>query len=1167
MKGDFSKPVLERSEGSNFTEKKNFHGVLHQQGRVLLDSDWNAQTQIINDWQDTAGRDVIGTGVAAIPSDKPDGFKVMKAEVVGDPAGDKVKITVKTGRAWADGILVNLNGEPDAERTATYLQPPIQDPPFDASTIGNSVRDAVILEVWREEMNGFQMPDELIEPALGGPDTTERIHTAKVFRLLRLLEAGDTCNTIGDKLKDDPSKKGKLKVTLQPTREIDGECPVVEGGGYTGFEHNLYRIEIAKVKSGSPAMFKWSQMNGGLVGRGRFDDANKKVTITANLQAIITSGLDGFYLEAVEYDADFGHWKVTYGAEVTLNSDNEIELPVTEIFGSVPHSDKTVFFRLWNGIRAIADFPEVTAPAEPNELRDGIRLEFEDPSTASYVDGDYWIFPVRAGEIKNEKIVIGRESGGIIVGEPPAGIVYHRVPLAILNWNSEKDISFHKKEIHDCRDIFRPLTKQSVCCTITVGDGKSSHGDFDSIEEALRHLPDSGGEICLLPGLHQTNALIEGKSYIKIRGCDKKTKVTPGESNRKAPVFHVKDSKYITLETMDMITLEGTAILLEGTNSGKLQEVEIHGNRIQAYTNAVRVEQGQRINIHHNKIQMWDKEDGDVAIYMQAEDSVIERNDISVIPAESATPPKDVPGADVTPDPADPCADAEKIYRNIPFFLSYTNWVWSLQAVFIRAVLQKPRFKTPGGIQIGGESERIRIHENRIAGGSWNGITLGHIPSGLNDLIKDIRRTYHLNRLSADRSGILQNEFKSFLYRIDIGENEIRNMGLNGIGVVGFFSLARIGLMVSVSDLTIYRNFIENCLQQIPEEIPAIMGMEMGFGGVSLSDCENLIVRENRIENNGTSHLEPVSGIFILHGEKIDISDNRILNNGPRISENDANARQGMRGGIVVGLSFKSAFLELYEEKEYLSPDGIPAVKVHDNIVTQPFGQALFIMTLGPVSVIGNHLTSQGADFRVNPTSLLAGSVFILNFGASKDLVGRLLSSSFKNMARVNTNRISTAPVTGLQRVLYMPGGNVLFANNQTTLDLRSPEINFALSSQFIASLDDVSYAGNQSECTSFLDIVLANSIIYAVTVRTNDNRFQEGFTQTLWSLFSYGFMNTAATNQSTHCLHVLGTPAYRVFAGNTVLIPKAVVLGKEVNCEDDFSRLQGRYGVVVSHQ
>lgn len=430
-------------------------------------------------------------------------------------------------------------------------------------------------------MNGFQIPEELIEPALGGPDTTERVHTAMAFKLLR-LEAGDTCDNIRNKLKDDFSKKGKLKVSLQPTTVIPGECPVVEGGGYTGFEHNLHRIEIVHVNAGIPPMFKWSQFNGGLVGRGKFyaSTTPKKVTITANLQPIITSGLSEFYLEAVAYNQDKGYWEVTYGAEVTLNSDNQIELPNTPIFGSIPSTTDSVFFRLWNGVEKIADFLKNPANPELNELRDGIRMEFDAPDGANYVPGDYWTFPVRAGEIKNKEILIGKENGGTIIGEPPQGIEYHRVPLAILNWNNAKSISFGKREITDCRHIFHPLTNQVGCCSFMVGDGKSSHGDFDSIEEALKHLPDSGGQICLLPGLHKTNALIEGTHNITIRGCDRMTKVIPGESNREAPIFHVKDSRYITIEHMDMVTLEGTAIVLEGTDLGKLQEIEIHSNRI-----------------------------------------------------------------------------------------------------------------------------------------------------------------------------------------------------------------------------------------------------------------------------------------------------------------------------------------------------------------------------------------------------------------------------------------------------------------------------------------------------------------------------------------------------------------------------------------------------------
>src|SRR6266545_3548761 len=145
MNGDFS-------QWRRFDPTENFTAVLHQQGRVLLDQDWNDQARIVDHW-------------------------------------------VRRGHAWADGLLVYLGGDPSAtiSRVATYLEPPIQDPVPDVSSITAGVRDAVVLEVSREAFNGFQWPDRLIEPALGGPDTTERVHTNVAFRLLRLGQ-GEDCH-------------------------------------------------------------------------------------------------------------------------------------------------------------------------------------------------------------------------------------------------------------------------------------------------------------------------------------------------------------------------------------------------------------------------------------------------------------------------------------------------------------------------------------------------------------------------------------------------------------------------------------------------------------------------------------------------------------------------------------------------------------------------------------------------------------------------------------------------------------------------------------------------------------------------------------------------------------------------------------------------------------
>lgn len=382
-------------------------------------------------------------------------------------------------------------------------------------------------------------------------------------------------------------------------------------------------------------------------------------------------------------------------------------------------------------------------------------------------------------------------------------------------------------------------------------------------------------------------------------------------------------------------------------------------------------------------------------------------------------------------------------------------------------------------------------------------------------------------------------------------------MGLNGIGVINFFSLRRIKLMVSVEDLTIYRNIIEHCLQQVPDRLPNTMKLEMGYGGISLADTENCVIRENRIENNGRSHIEPVSGIFILSGEAVDISDNRILNNAPKTSDAGKNARPGVRGGIVINNSFKKVKQALIENNPAILKDGIPAVKIHDNIVTQPLGQALMIRALGPVSIVGNSLISQDADLRSNPLSKIAASVLIQNLGRSKDLVAATILPKFKYMANANSvylaSRRTVAPGFDLTipPILYLPNGNVLFANNQVSLDLRDDEIQGAWSSQAFHSLDDVAYVSNQSECTSFLDRIITNVDIKAFTIRTSDNRFQEGFTMADCSLISYGMMNTCATNQATHCLFTYpNSPPFGMKGANIVLYNQ--------NCDEFDLKIRG---------
>lgn len=1122
MKGDFSRLPDERNH--------NFAGVLHQQGRVLLDTDWNAQTAITTGWQDTAGQDIIGAGVAAVPADQPNGFKIVSATHAAGTTN--VQLTVNPGRVWADGLLARLFGEPDPDSTAavpriaTYLTPPVQDPSFDTSSIAADVRDAVVLEVWREEINGFQLPDLLIEPALGGPDTTERVNTAFAFRLMRLAD-GDTCENIGGRLKDDFSKKGKLKVSLQPSSGGTGDCPTPAGGGYTGFEHNFYRIEIAALDSGPP-QFKWSQYGGGLVGRGHFDALNKQVTIKANLQAMTNSGLSSFYLEALERDPLLGHWRVTYGALATLTND-VLTLSPNKLFGTIPANalaTDTTFFRLWNGIALVQNFGNT---ALPNNV--GIILAFDAPAASNYVPGDYWTFAVRAGEVVNPDILINNQ--------PPKGIHYHRVPLAELHWNAAANISFEAGQIEDCRKIFRPLTNQRVCCTLLVGDGIQSQGDFNSVEEALRHLPADGGTICLMPGNHHlVNVVINNRKNVKFTGCGIHTIVHPHSNQPTAPIFRIEASQGIQLDNLTLMTNTGTAIQVLDPASTQVasQAIYVLHNHIVALTHAVEVRVKNELAgdnnvwIAGNKISMLDKPGGDTAIFCSADNVLIDDNHIVVVPAPDPRRPNDPRTPDDPFRVFDPCADVRSYYvAGFPAnqFVSAT-FQYFAYAVAIAAV-QRVLYRAKGGIQIGGGSEYVSIRHNQIIGGSGNGITLGDLPS-----LGDVDPTFNKRALTYDSLpeqtlNRLQERLVSTLYGIAIEDNNIQSMGLAGVGVEAFFNVEKIGLLIRVEDLTVYRNAITRCAQQIPTPLPETMLGDAGFGGIVLTDCENVIIQENRIEHNGVSHVDPICGILILMGEKVDASRNRILNNGPRTSLTNDNLRPGLRGGVVVAMSFKRLSDKLLDDRELLAPDGIPAVKVHDNIVTQPVGRALTILAFGPVSVVGNQLTSQGADFRANPLSLLAATVFILNLGVSQDLLAFLLLASYRNLAYSDKAMFSAdynatrGDSSRIPKFFYLPSGTVLFTNNQTMLDLRTEERESVFSSQLIASLDDVAYNGNQLTCTSFFDVILTNTSLFGVTVRSNDNRCQEGLSSTLYSLFSYGLVNTATSNQATHCLHVLG--------------------------------------------
>ncbi|HYT61824.1 MAG TPA: DUF6519 domain-containing protein [Haliangiales bacterium] len=1123
MNGDFS-------QWRPFDPTENFTAVLHQQGRVLLDQDWNDQARIVDHWERRAGKDVIGDAIAAVPAGSPNGFKIEAAQVVNVGGSDRVELDVRPGHAWADGLLVYLGGDPSTtvSRVATYLEPPIQDPVPAMSSITGDVRDAVVLEVSREAFNGFQWPERLIEPALGGPDTTERVQTRIAFRLLRLGPDED-CHNIHGKLKDNPANFGKLTVSLQPTVVVPGDCPVVEGGGYTGFEHQLYRIEIAAVNAGGPK-FKWSQFNGGLVGRGRFNaGAPPKVEINANLTAIVTSGLTSFYLEALEFDTDLGHWRVTYGATATLNNQQELELAAAPVFGTLPASADPVFFRLWNGLLDVSAFTNAVTPVE---LRDGIRLVFDAPAGKTYRPGDYWVFPVRAGEIKNPQVLINAET--------PQGIRYHRVPLAELNWNAARNITA-PTEIEDCRRRFRPLTKQDTCCTWRVGDGLVSFGDFDSIQAAIDALPPEGGHVCVLPGVFVENIVITSRENITLTGCGPRSRIVStapaGEFAEAGPVIQVRGGRNIAIDSLAVEAHEtGPGLVLEGAdpNFGTDQVAapligvtlaQLHVSA--AAKSAIRVDQARDVTIRECRVQMKDTTCLDHAIFALADDLLIERNVVEVPARQIETPTLSV---------AAPPAAA---------------------AGFLPGSLSR------GGIQIGGTSDRVRIINNLIRGGAGNGITLGSLifiddnqeplppirwpkprPVDPCDPQKPATGIIVVVAVPLD-DGNARPASAGTLTEVVIERNRIYQMGMNGIGVVGFFDLSGADEFITMEGLSILGNDIRHCLRRSLEEIPAAMINSAGYGGISLADVERLVIHDNQIADNGPSHLEPVCGVFSLHAEGMAIARNRVLNNGAKTEAPAAQAKIGRRGGINVVYAVSPVTPVRFGTQTIPGQNGEPALKVHENVVSVPLGQALTVTALGPLAVTDNQFTSRGVVQRGAGATFIAATVAILDLGLSNELYLQFLAFSAVAKGSLSTAALAApAARPGLddQRLgAYLANGNVLFADNQCVLDVFETGVTLSASSITIFSLDDISFHGNQCDCNLADDLVLAHVVLFGFSLRASDNRLKESLLRALFSAMTLGFLNMTTNNQTTHCLLARAfVPAYLVNAANTVLIDPA---------------------------
>jgi len=124
----------------------------------------------------------------------------------------------------------------------------------------------------------------------------------------------------------------------------------------------------------------------------------------------------------------------------------------------------------------------------------------------------------------------------------------------------------------------------------------------------------------------------------------------------------------------------------------------------------------------------------------------------------------------------------------------------------------------------------------------------------------------------------------------------------------------------------------------------------------------------------------------------------------------------------------------------------------------------------------------------------------------------------------------------------FFETGAVLFTNNQCHQNLFTNDRSFAVSSVFVASLDDVGFHDNQCDCQLDQDFLLVNALVFGITARVSDNHFSESLAHVLFSAFTFGVQNITSDNESIHCLLVRG--AQYLKRHNLVMLELATVHG-----------------------
>lgn len=420
MKGDFTR--------NTFDPNKRYSQVLLQQGRVLLDADFNEQGSILLHQLRTMMADLVGPHGG--PINDP-GFGIT---VQSNTKNVITGITIGKGHYYVDGILCENPALVEFSKQPNY--------PAEANKSKFPAEGKFLFYLLvRERLVTWLGDPNIRESALGnaGPDSAVRAQVEWQVRVADLV--GDDLEDITATLQSlreqwQPASEGMLVArAMQGTGKSQVPCTIPPEARFRGMENQLYRVEIHEGGGAAEATFKWSRENGSVVFPLKAP-AKQQISL-ANMGR--DNKLDLKVGDWVELEDDSS---VSWGEPQPLRRVVEIDpLEMLVTLDQVPTGDvgkdlaRNPLLRRWDQ-RTEAKGPGTIAIKESETdwitLENGVQVQFRPPlageAPRQYRAGDYWAIPARTitGDVEWPGTVANPEP------RPPSGVHYHLAPLASL---------------------------------------------------------------------------------------------------------------------------------------------------------------------------------------------------------------------------------------------------------------------------------------------------------------------------------------------------------------------------------------------------------------------------------------------------------------------------------------------------------------------------------------------------------------------------------------------------------------------------------------------------------------------------------------------------------------------------------------------------------------